>query len=166
MVAGNDSEFSSPFDAMLDQDRKRLDQLYQGPADDRYSPSTRSKSSPMVPSRPRPAAVRSVRAPSDPARILDEKYGDSWRHEVVERRRDGEDMVVSCRLTIAANGIDLTRSGRARIGRNSSRSEIIGSADGIPFSFRSEDATGADGAVDDAVERAVAEALAKCVTAI
>ena len=166
MVAGKDSEFSSPFDAMLDQDRKRLDQLYQGPADDRDSPSTRSKSSPSAPSRPRPAAVRSVRAPSDPAPILDEKYGDSWRHEVVERRRDGEDMVVSCRLTIAAHGIDLTRSGRARIGRNSSRSEIIGSADGIPFSFRSEDASGADGAADDAVERAVADALAKCVTAI
>ncbi len=166
MVAGNDSEFSSPFDAMLDQDRRRLDQLYQGPAGDRYSPPPRSKSSPTVPSRPLPTAVRSVRAPSDPVQILDERYGDSWRHEVVERRRDGEDMVVSCRLTIAAHGIDLTRSGRARIGRNSSRSEIIGSADGIPFSFRSEDATGADGAAGDAVERAVAEALAKCVTAI
>ncbi len=166
MVAGNDSEFSSPFDTMLDQDRRRLDQLYQGPAGDRYSPPTRSKSPPSVPSRPRPAAGRSVGPPSDPAQILDEMYGDSWRHEVVERRRDGEDMVVSCRLTIAAHGIDLTRSGRARIGRNSARSEITGSADGIPFSFRSEDATGADGAADDAVERAVAEALAKCVTAI
>ena len=113
-----------------------------------------------------PAEWRSVRAPSDPVQILDERYGDSWRHEVVERRRDGEDMVVSCRLTIAAHGIDLTRSGRARIGRKSARSEIIGSADGIPFSFRSEDASGADGAADDAVERAVADALAKCVTAI
>ena len=166
MVADRDSEFSSPFDAMLDQDRKRLDRLYHGPAGDRDRPATMSESSPRVPTRSLPAAGRSVRGPSDSARILDERYGDGWRHEVVERRRDGNDMVVRCRLTIAAHGIDLTRSGRARIDRNSPRPEIIGSADGIPFSFRSDDVTGADGAAQDAEARAVADALAKCMTAI
>ena len=166
MAADRDSEYSSPFDAILDRDRKRLDQLYRGPAGDRDSPATTPGSSPRMPTWPRPAAGRSVRAPSDPARVLDEKYGDGWHHEVVERRRDGEDMVVRCRLTIAAHGIDLTRSGRARIDRNSPRPEIIGSADGIPFSFRSDDVTGAGGAAEDAEARAVAQALTECVTAI
>ena len=161
MVADKDSEFSSPFDALLDQDRKRLDQLYRGPAGDRDSAVPASRASPVVPRRQRPA-----RLPSDPARMLDEKFGDGWRHEVVERRHDGDDMVVRCRLTIADHGIDVTRSGRARIDLISERPQIVGSADGIPFSFRSEDVSGADGAAEDAVARAVAEALAKCVTEI
>ena len=71
-----------------------------------------------------------------------------------------------CRLVVAADGIDLTRSGRARIDAALVRPEIVGSADGIPFSFRAVDASGAGGAEGDAVERALAGALAKCVEAI
>ncbi len=173
MAAGRDSEFSSPFDAMLDQNRQRLDRLYRGPAgdDDRYSPATTAGSSAPVASpsargRPAPTAARPPRARSDPARSLDERFGDRWRHEVVEQRRDGDDMVVRCRLTVAGQGVDLTRSGRARIDPTSARHEIIGSADGVPFSFRSDDASGAGGAEQDAVARAVEDALAKCVDAI
>ncbi len=166
MVAEKDSEFSSPFDAMLDQDRKRLDQLYRGPEGDRDSTVATSRSMPIEPRRRRPAAARPTRPPSNPARALDEKFGDGWSHEIVERRRDGEDMVVRCRLTVADHGIELTRSGRARIDLKSERAQIVGSADGIPFSFRSEDVPGADVAEEEAIARAVAEALAKCVTEI
>ena len=166
MVADRDSEFSSPFDELLEQDRKRLDRLYHGPAGDRASPVASTRSSPTVRSRPPSTAARPLRPPADPANILNEKYGDGWRHEIVERRRDGDDMVVRCRLTIAAHRIDVTRSGRARIDPNSVRPEIVGSADGIPFSFRSEDVTGADGAAEDAAARAVTDALAKCIGAI
>ncbi len=118
MTDGRDSEFSSPFDALLDQNRKRLEQLYGGPDDDRHRPAATSAVSTAAPVRPaRPAA----RAPSDPKAILDERFGARWRHEVVERRRDGADMAVRCRLTVAAEGIDVTRSGRARIEQTSVR---------------------------------------------
>ena len=75
-------------------------------------------------------------------------------------------MVVRCRLMVASRGIDRTRSGRAPIDPTSVRHDIIGSADGVPFSFRSDDVSGAGGAEQDAVARAVEDALAKCVDAI
>ncbi len=166
MAAGKEYELSSPFDGMLDRDRNRLDRLYRGPAGDRDNPVTTSEPTPATRPRTTPQAGRPERARSDPARNLDQRFGDRWRHEVVERRRDGDDMAVRCRLTVAAHGIDLTRSGRARIDAASVRPAIIGSADGVPFSFRSDDVTGTDGAEQDAVERAVTDALAKCVDAI
>jgi hypothetical protein len=166
MAAGKGSEFSSPFDAMLARNRDRLDRLHDGAAGDRYRPAATSDRA--TPSRPDSGPARpplpAGRAPSGPRRILDERFGDRWRHEIVERRRDGADMVVRCRLIVADHGIDVAGSGRARIEAISARHETIGSADGIPFSFRSDDAPG--GGEDDAVERASVDALAKCVEAI
>ncbi len=167
MAAGKGSEYSSPFDAMLARNRDRLDRLHDGAAGDRYRPAAAPDRA--APSRPasgptRPVPPPPARAPSGPRRILDERFGDRWRHEIVERRRDGADMVVRCRLTVADHGIDLARLGRARIDPISVRHETIGSADGIPFSFRADDAPGTG--EEDAVERAVSDALAKCVEAI
>ena len=153
MSAGTEYEFSSSFDAMLDHDRKRLDQLYRGP------PDSVETSAP-----PRPAKTR--RAPSDPQSILDDRFAGRWRHEIVERRHAGDHMAVRCRLTVAGEGIDVTRAGRAPIEQTSVRPEIVATADGIPFSFRSEDVAGDDGAVEDATRRAITDALAKCVAAI
>ena len=168
MADGRDSEFSSPFDAMLEHDRKRLDRLYRGPAgdDDRRPAPSESPAAVPPPGRAAPAASRSGRISSDPKRILDERFADRWRHEVVEQRRDGDDMVVRCRLMVASRGIDRTRSGRAPIDSTNVRHETIGSADGVPFSFRTDDVSGGGGAEQDAVARAVEDALAKCVDAI
>ncbi len=63
MAAGKEYEFSSLFDAMLDHNRKRLEQLYGGPSQDRHGPAATPASSIAAPVRP------AARAPSDPKAI-------------------------------------------------------------------------------------------------
>ena len=55
MAAGDDRKLSSPFDAMLDRDRERLERLYGGPA--RAPEPSAAKAEPSAPIRP-PRAAR------------------------------------------------------------------------------------------------------------
>jgi len=57
MVADRDSEFSSPFDVMLEKDRARLERLYCGPSPEPDRPATTLQPAPaMSAPPPRPAA--------------------------------------------------------------------------------------------------------------
>ncbi len=147
MTAGRPSEFTSPFDDMLDQSRRQFDDLYGGPV-------AKSPPSPA----PEAKSEHNGVAPQT-TRFLDDRYGDRWRYEVVERRREGDEVIVLCRLTVAEGGPSRTQFGRAQVGAEASG--LSGSAGGVAFTL----GTGAAAPGDPeqaAYQRALAAALAKC----
>lgn len=159
---------SSAFDDMLKQTRRELDGLYDGSVN---SPSTSERStapsplaapSPTQPSRaPRPSG-----GSSDAERFLNDRYGDGWRQDILERTRDGDEVVVLCKLTIDDQGIAKTQFGRARILGAKSSSTVAGTVGGISFGLggagngnRARDETAESAAYRTAAE----DALTKCV---
>ncbi len=170
MAGKRGSDFTSPFDDMLEHNRRQFEELYKGPAESRApnpapapAPGARANPAPPTPS-PAPAPTPPVRdfdpASDDPVRFLDHRYGAGWSYEVTERRREGDQMVVRCRLSIPDHDLSKAEVGRAPIDRPEAAPEIAGSADGVGFSFRPAD--GADDPEEAAYEQALANALAKC----
>jgi hypothetical protein len=149
MTAGRGSGLSSPFDDMLEQTRKQFDELSGGLAPV-AAPGTERR-------RPTPAAHRGT----DPVRFLDDRYGDGWRYQVTERRQDGGEAVVHCKLVIADRDITRTGIGRARIERTGPAVEISGRADGVAFTARAE-AAAPEISLQAAFDTALTEALSKC----
>ena len=167
MVSGRRSELSSAFDDLLEQNRKQFEKLSGGiapaPAKEPARPRPRSRPAP-TPSAAAPPAPTLDRS-SDVVRSLNQRYGDGWRYEITNRRRQGEEVVVRCKLIVEDPGIVRVQSGRARIDRPGDAVEITGSADGVAFAARSEDVS-AGNATGDVVEaafrKAVENALTKC----
>ncbi len=163
MAADRKSGFAQPFDAMLDDNRRAFEALYAG------TDSSKPKSQPVTPripaakpsspGRPAPADASTAAA----VRFLDDRYGDGWRYEIAERRRDGDEIIVLCKLIIGDRETAKSQFGRARIGGEPA---ISGSADGVRFAIGPEPARGSTDAGDPeeaAFRRAVDGALAKCV---
>jgi hypothetical protein len=149
MAAGRHSDFTSPFDEMLDHSRRQFDDLYSGPV-------SSSRSPPAPESKPERHDV----APQT-ARFLDDRYGDRWRYEIVERRREGDEVIVLCKLTVAEGGPSRTQFGRASVGGEGSG--VGGTAGGIAFTLGAGAAPAASGDPEQAAyQRAIAAALAKC----
>lgn len=173
------SKYSAPFDDMLADSRERFDDLFRGGAvDDRRkrveqrlpSPAPKTEETPP----PHPAAVSSGRADagafnagsSEAARALDARFGDRWRYEIADRRREGDEVVVWGRLTVEDQGVDVTRRARARICWPAEGGVIKGSADGADFSLRQDNSvpTEPDGDPEESAFREAAEAaLAICL---
>ena len=151
MIAGRGSGLSSPFDDMLEQTRKQFDELSDGLAP-AAAPSTEPR---------RPTARRWT----DPVRFLDDRYGDGWRYQVTDRRQDGGEAVVRCRLVIADRDITRTGIGRARIERTGPAMEISGRADGVAFTAHAE-AAAPEKSLQAAFDTAETEALRKCAELI
>lgn len=130
----------SPFDTMLDDARRELDALAGEP------------------SAPAPRVAESPADLSEPERFLNDRYGDGWQVEIAERRREGDEVVVLCRLTVPEHDITRAQFGRARIGATA---PLNGSSGGVAFSLG---AVG-QGAGEELQAYASAEAngLAKCV---
>lgn len=150
---------SSPFDAMLDGNRRAFDALYGG----RGSPGR--KAAPAMSAGPS-GAIGSAAGKSDAARFLDDRYGDGWAYEVADRQRDGDEIIVLCKLVVGDQEIAKSQFGRARIG---GAPAIAASADGVRFAIGPEPASGPSDAGDPeeaAFRRAVEAALAKCVELI
>ncbi len=151
MMSDKRSKFSSPFDEMLQRNWQQFEKLYDvGPRTTRPEPR---------PARPEPPA----RAPddTDTIRFLNDRFGDRWRYEINDRRREGDEVIVLCKLILEDQGVAKTQFGRARIGSRDA-SAITGSADGISFAIGPGGGkTGAD-TEEAAHERAVDRALAKC----
>ncbi len=140
---------ASVFDDMLARNRERLDALH--PAGRTHS----SEASPPAAGPARAAVAASEVAGSEAARRLNERFGDRWRHEIVEQHRDGDEAIVLCKLTLPDQGIVKTQFGRARIA-----GAVAGHSAGLRFTL------GPSSAAQDEAEayrRAAAAALAKCV---
>ena len=113
------SGFSSAFDEMLERSRRELDALSSGSGSPALSPTSRRTARPSA-SASAAARTESTRA-SPPAarspaeRALDEKLGTDWRCEVLERTREGAELVVRCRVTAPARGVTRTWFGSAAL---------------------------------------------------
>ena len=96
-------------------------------------------------------------------RFLQDRYGGGWRHDVIERRREGDEVIVLCRLTVDELAMSKSQFGSARIGDRDAKPVIKGQAGGIAFALGSGPGQGAKDTEDAAFNRAVDDALAKCV---
>ncbi len=170
MAGKRGSDFTSPFDDMLEQNRRQFEELYKGPAEAQAPnpaalPAPGAQANPAPPT-PSPAAASGPPARAfdpasdDPVRFLDHRYGAGWSYEVTERRREGDEVVVRCRLSIPDHDLSKAEVGRARIDRPDAAPEIAGSADGVSFALGPEN--GINDAEEAAYEQALANALAKC----
>jgi hypothetical protein len=142
---------------------------------ERYAPRTAEPTAPAPPQAAPPQATAPPRpgpaagfdpVSMDPASFLDERFGGGWRHEITDRRRDGDDVVVQCRLSIDGEDSPQSQMGRARIYAAGQASEIAGSADGVAFSFRAGSTPSGNGAAEAeeaAYREAARAALARCV---
>ncbi|MDP6342747.1 MAG: hypothetical protein QF578_14415 [Alphaproteobacteria bacterium] len=142
---------------MLDRNRQRLDALYGGSG----RPAPMANPAPAPPAVPPPAAAPE-RSPVS-AR-LDARYGEEWRFEVAERRRDGDEVIVLGKLFVGQGEEAVAKSqfGRARIGAPSG-GRVSGSSDGVAFSFGAGGAAPGGGDSEEAAYRQAADAaLAQC----
>ena len=174
MATNRGSGPTSRFDEMLEENRRQLEDLYRGtgagsapePAPPKDAPATPSLAS-APGSEASPPAPHAPAAPSDSVRFLNDRYGDGWRYEITERRREGDEVIVLCKLIIGDHNITKSHFGRARVGRPGAHREIRGSADGITFALRSENGVRAASGVDAeeaAFREAVDSALARCAS--
>jgi hypothetical protein len=165
---------SSPFDRMLDENRRQFDalmtrraptmrpapqaELAAEPAAEPLSAPPPASASPP----PSPAGERFDISGTDIGQTLARRFGKDWRFEIVDKRRDGEDMVVWARLT--AGTLDRTRRGRARIAGSPEPAALLGSAGGRDFMLRTDGGGPADPAAAEAAatDEAAAEALKAC----
>ena len=144
------SSMASAFDEMLGQNRHRFDtMLGRRPA--------------ATPSPATPASVSRPLEPSESMRFLNDRYGGGWRHEIIERRREGDEVIVLCRLTVDESDMSKTQFGSARIGDRGAKPVIKGQAGGIAFALGSGPGRGPKDTEDAAFRRALDDALAKCV---
>ena len=166
MAADRKPGFSSPFDAMLDDNRRAFEALSAGTGSSLRQAAPVESRTPIAGPR---LSVRPVRtAPSaagksDAVRFLDDRYGHGWRYEIAERRRDGDEIIVLCKLIIGDQETAKSQFGRARVG---GATAITGRADGVRFTIGAEPERGAADAGDPeeaAFRRAVDAALANCV---
>lgn len=190
MSSGTDSKRSSPFDRMLADSRSQFDALLRRPKPEGADPRSgepRQAAAPTLPSaaadrplpaslsapqtttaKPRPSAGQPPVAESldiratDIGRTLSSRFGDAWRYDVVDTRRDGEDVVVWGRLVVEDRGYDKTRRGRARVHRSSGfggDTSVSAGASGVDFTLRAPVVEQAEQA---AYEEAVTAALGAC----
>ena len=136
--------FSSAFDELLERSRRELDALSSGsgaptlsstgqPSPNR-SPNASDAATRSVSSRT-PAYSSPSRSPAE--RALDEKLGTGWRHEVLDRTREGDELVVRCRVTAPARGVSRTWHGSAPLsgGLGGGASGLTGTAGNVRFSL-------------------------------
>jgi hypothetical protein len=159
---------------MLDDNRRQFDALLtrRAPAARPERPAEPKRTDTPTPQlqlpekAPRKASTDAeafdIRA-SDIGQTLARRYGENWRFEIVDRRRDGEDVVVWARLT--AGDHDKTRRGRARIQSAAGAASISAKAGGTGFVLRAGEEPAfavSDDPEQTAYEKAATLALAAC----
>ena len=156
MPSDRSTGFSSAFDEMLERSRRELDALSGGSDAPALSPAPRTSSRTSLRTPPRTSSepagsrtsaiardgsdrsVRAAPASRSPAeRALDEKLGADWRYEVLERTREGGELLVRCRVTAPSRGISRTWFGSSApvsgIGRGASGMQ--GKAGNVSFTL-------------------------------
>lgn len=160
MSSGRLSGFASAFDDMLERSRREMDALSGGP-DPRQSRRAGERRTPRALRTESAASPPPSRSPAE--RALDEKLGPGWRHEVVERIREGGEMVVRCRVHSPARGITRTVYGSAPLSGSAPR--VSGTAGGTAFGLGGGASPAGAGVAEterEAERRAVESALAAC----
>jgi len=165
MASERDSSMSSAFDDMLEQNRKELDGMYSGST--RSSKPSRAPSEARGPSFPDSDFESRTTDQAPPARSmvqqLNLRFGDKWRYEITNRQRDGDEVVVLCKLMLSDQRVAKAQFGRARIRRAGSGSSVQGSAGGVSFSLGASGTNSLSGDTEDAAyDRAIEDALTKC----
>lgn len=161
MASSRLSGLASAFDDMLERSRREMDALSGGSRVDR--PQRASRGTTISQRPPRKDDAPSAPRRSAAERALDEKLGPGWRHEVVERIREGDEMVVRCRVHAPARGITRTVYGSASSSGPTPR--LGGTAGGVTFRLGGGSSPAGSGAMEaerDAERRAVESALASC----
>ena len=176
--------FSSAFDELLERSRRELDALSGGSNAPALSPSSRAPTSPsagasgaIAQGAAQRVSARATRASESPSalrspveRALDEKLGPGWRYEVLDRTREGDELVVRCRVTAPARGVSRTWHGSARLsgaGRRGGASGTTGTAGNVRFSLGTGAGAGTERhdpirAEREAERQAIESALAAC----
>lgn len=127
------------------------------------APSTPDPIQPLA--EPRPTRT----AASEGERRLNERFGDGWQYEVMERSREGDEVIVLCRVTVPGKNISKEQFGRASIRLPGRRDLVRGSANGIAFAMRLESERSrvpAGNPEEAAFQTAVENALARCADLI
>ena len=178
--------YSSAFDALMDQTRQRFKDRSAGTFRAVPAPTgTPSTVFPTVFPAVAPAVFPAVAAPippepstrassiegppkakrrkSEAARRLNERFGEGWSYQVTERRREGDELIVLCRVDIPDKDISKTQFGSAKVLKPGERFTLQGTVDGVPIAI----AIGRGAPVnrdpeESAFRRAVDVALAKC----
>ncbi len=151
-------EFSSVFDDMLAQNKKRFDDLSRGGRAQAGEPAASSAAFTGLRGKGRPiSAAPSVRLDPDSAvvRLLNERFGNDWRYEISEQRRADDEVIVLCKLVLGRDGAVRTQFGRAKI----SEGPVGGVSGGVRFKMGSE---AAEYGEHDAFRRATEAALTNC----
>ena len=175
-MANDADRLSSPFDEMLANNREQFDALYGGEQGGlagarRVQASTAERQTeragPSGQQAPLTVPSSDFNARSTPsAGVLDEWFGDRWRFEITDQRRDRDEIVVVGRVIVADQGIEMTGIGRATVAGATPREVIEGTVAGIAFQAApgggSHNATAVD-TEEAGFKRAAVAALAQCV---
>ena len=171
--------FSSAFDDLLERSRRELDALSGGLGSPALSAAPRTSAGSFAAARnatqrdssratQASASPRSTRSLAE--RALDEKLGPDWRLEVLDRTREGGELVVRCRVTAPSRGVSRTWHGSALLsgaGRGGA-SRMTGTAGNVRFSLGATSAGAGVGMHDpiraerEAERQAIESALAAC----
>ncbi len=171
MTTNKRTSSTAAFDEMLARNRRELDALYPGPASTAGAPSFTDPPPPPPATEPPATSPPSARrapepdsADSETVRTLNERYGDGWRYDVIDRRREGDEIIVLCKLVIDEGEVTKAQFGSARVGGGGT--PTAGSAGGMSFSFgtsRSASVPSSPASPEElAYARAVDAALARC----
>ena len=185
MARDNLSGFSSAFDEMLERNRRELEALGGGRRSDhrprrrtgdgaesygagRSYLSSLAEAGRDVGSNQGLTESAAERRPDSETR-LDVILGPGWSYQILDRFRDGEEMIVRCRVTDANRTRSRTQYGSSTITSVSSRSSPAkaGTAGGVSFGFGSQDRSAGNATPSVSTERAaetkaVESALAAC----
>jgi len=185
MATNSNSGRPSSLDRMLEESRREFEALYRVPKRGSAPPAVSNEALAAEPSQGSASGSPQTRppAPSDSpdsadsldireteiGRMLANRFADRWRCDVVDTRRDGDDVMVWVRLTVGEIDHDKTRRGRARIHIPGGADPVMGHADGTTFILQAGDAAPPSGSGDPeatAREAAIAMALAACAKGI
>ena len=142
--------FSSAFDELLERSRRELDALSGGSGAPALSTTSRTStapsaasSAPVAPGASQGVTARPARVSEPPfasrspaERALDDKLGPDWRYEILDRTRDGGELVVRCRVTAPTRGLSRTWHGSASLS-GARRGGASGTAGNVRFTLGS-----------------------------
>ena len=161
---------------MLEENRSQFEALFRsaaraapGVAESAAAPQPPAATPPaQEPGSARPATDSGAAvdvAPSDVVRFLDDRYGGGWRYEVAERRQEGDEIIVLCKLIVDDQDISKSQFGSARIARPAAGAEVSGTAGGFRFAIPPREpgrALPGSDPEEAAFREALGDALAKC----